>query len=368
MAQAPATFDEWYVKSSYQEFIKREAVPVYEGSALEDLVTLPLGDWQRRGGKAAYTRLGNHEEYGLQIVEIPPRGQLKPEHHIYEAVMYVLKGRGASVIWQEGEPKQTVEWEEGALLAVPLNAWHQEFNSSADEPCRVLFGTNMPHVMNLYHNTDFVFHNPFSFTDRYSAALQNFYTDKGKRWNLRLFETNFIPDIRRFTLDRWEERGTRTSIMRLSMASASIGLHILEVSAGTYVTAHRHQPGAHVIVIEGEGYELLFMPGDESNPGARRKVPLRPYGVIAPRLNEYHQHFNTGRGPLKQLAFRGASSRFGAGVSYDPVGAARSDNPFAVSFKLRYDQEDPRVREEYYRELEKNGVTLRLEPVDQGAG
>jgi hypothetical protein len=51
---------------------------------------------------------------------------------------------------------------------------------------------------------------------------------------------------------------------------------------------------------------------------------------------------------------------------YDAVGAARSDNPLGYSFKIRYDKEDPRIREEYYKELEKSGVSLRLEPVDQG--
>jgi hypothetical protein len=35
---------------------------------------------------------------------------------------------------------------------------------------------------------------------------------------------------------------------------------------------------------------------------------------------------------------------------------------------LRYDKEDPSIREEYYNELDRNGVTLRLEPLDQGAG
>ncbi len=34
MAKAPATFDEWYVKSSYQNFVRQEGVPLYEGSAL----------------------------------------------------------------------------------------------------------------------------------------------------------------------------------------------------------------------------------------------------------------------------------------------------------------------------------------------
>ena len=27
----------------------------------------------------------------LQIVEIPAKGELKPEHHMYESIMYVMK-------------------------------------------------------------------------------------------------------------------------------------------------------------------------------------------------------------------------------------------------------------------------------------
>ena len=371
MAQKAKTFDEWWVGSYYKKFVEQEDVPLYEGSYIVDLATVPLGDWERRGGKAAYTRLGNQETVNLQIVEIPPKGELKPEHHMYESVMYVLKGIGATTIWQEGEAKQTVEWGEGALLAIPLNAWHQEFNSSATEPCRILFGTNLAQIINLYQNFDFVFNNPFSFKDRYSSSMEGYYADKGKHWNLRLFETNFIPDIRNFSLDRWEERGTQTFITRLYMANATSQIHILEASEGTYVTAHRHGAGPHVLVIDGSGYELLFMPGDENNPERQQKIPIKPYGVIAPQLNEYHQHFNTSKGPLRQLAFKGwvrMPSVYNEKGGYDPIGAAKSSNPHAYSFMLRYDVEDPRIREMYYKELEKTGVDLRMEPVNQGGG
>ena len=108
MSQAPTTFEEWWVGSYYRRFVESEGVPLYEGSILEDLATLPLGDWERRGGKAAYTRLGDQEEVNLQIVEIPPKGALKPERHIYESIMYVMKGSGATTIWQQGEAKKTV--------------------------------------------------------------------------------------------------------------------------------------------------------------------------------------------------------------------------------------------------------------------
>lgn len=353
------------VASSYRRFVESEGAPLYEGSALEDLESLPLADWKRRGGKVAYTRLGDQENISLQIVEIPPGGELKPERHVYEAVMYVLRGRGATTIWQEGGPRHTVEWEKHSLLAIPLNAWHQEFNTSGDEPCRVVFGTNMAHVINLYHNLDFVFRNPFVFEDRYSPGWKGYFSASGEKLDLRLFETNFIPDVTAFDLDPYPERGRRASVMRLCMANASLSLHIAETAVGTYMTAHKHGAGAHVLCVAGEGYELLFVPGEKT----RRKVPLKPTAVVAPRLNEYHQHMNAGHAPLRMLAFKpqGYSSKYGTGGRYEPALSAQERDAHAEIHQIGYQDEDPAIREEYYRELEKKGIALRLPPVDQGA-
>ena len=102
---------------------------MYEGTALEDLGALQLADWERRGGRVASTRLGDHENYSLQIVEIPPGGSLKPEPHRYDAIMLVIGGRGITNIWQPGEEPHTVEWQEGSLLAIPLNARHPRFRA-----------------------------------------------------------------------------------------------------------------------------------------------------------------------------------------------------------------------------------------------
>jgi mannose-6-phosphate isomerase-like protein (cupin superfamily) len=358
--------DNWQVFSSYRRFVGSEGAPLYEGSALEDLATLPLADWQRRGGKVAYTRLGDQENINLQVVEIPPGGELRPEQHIYESVMYVLEGRGATTVWQEGESKQTVEWEKNALLAIPLNAWHQEFNSSGGEPCRLVFGTNLAHVINLYHNTEFVFRNPFRFTDRYSSSARRYFSDPGKQLNLRLFETNFIPDIATFALDPYPERGKRTSVMRLCMASASLSLHIAETAVGTYMTAHKHGAGAHVLCVGGEGYELLFMPAEKQ----RRRVALKPTAVVSPRLNEFHQHLNTGAQPLRMLAFKeqGYSSKYGTGRSYQPGLSAQDKDPNAEIFQISYENEDPEIGREYYDELARKGISLRLPPLNQGGG
>ncbi len=86
---------------------------------------------------------------------------------------------------------------------------------------------------------------------------------------------------------------------------------------------------------------------------------------MAPRAHEYHQHFNTGKERFHQLAFRGNGVRYGSGRSYNPVGAAVSGDAFAWSHKIRHTEEDPEIRADYYEELGKNGVSLRLEPIDQ---
>src|SRR2546428_4566858 len=334
MAQAPSMksreeFEQWQVPSSSQSFVQQENAPLYQGSALEDLNSLELADWERRGGKVAYTRLADQETLALQIVEIPPGGQLKPEHHMYEAIMLVMQGIGVTNIWQEGEQPHTVEWHEGSLLAIPLNAWHQEFNASGTDPCRFLMGTDMARTINYYHNLDFVFNNPYVFRDRYSANMDSYYTDSPNHWSLRLFETNFIPDVRTFAVDAWAEKGFRTSISRISMASTSLGLHILDVGEGTYAQAHRHLVGPHVLLTGGTGYELMYFEGEENNP---RRIPLHPYGVIAPKSYEFHQHFNTGQGPMRQLAFRPSGPRYGSGGAYDPVGAAQTADPNAIGY------------------------------------
>ena len=94
------------------------------------------------------------------------------------------------------------------------------------------------------------------------------------------------------------------------------------------MTAHKHGPGAHVLCVGGEGYELLFLPGEEN----RRRVALKSTAVVSPRRNEYHQHFNTGNEPLRMLAFKeqGHSSKYATGSSYQPAFSAQDKDPNSV--------------------------------------
>jgi len=72
--------------------------------------------------------------------------------------------------------------------------------------------------------------------------------------------------------------------------------------------------------------------------------------------------------PLRMLAFKeqGYSSKYGTGRSYQPALSAQDKDPNAEIFQISYQNEDPEISAEYYRELESKGITLRLPPLNQG--
>ena len=81
------------------------------------------------GGLGAFVNLdgagGTNDGY---VCEIPPGKQLREQKHLYEEMVYILEGHGATSIWQKDGKKHTFEWHPGSLFAIPLNAHYQHFN------------------------------------------------------------------------------------------------------------------------------------------------------------------------------------------------------------------------------------------------
>ena len=91
-----------YRESSYERFLQEEGIPVVTGHGVEDVNVMDLGPWERLGGRGAYITLEGQEGLtGMYVMEIPPGGALKPEKHLWEELLYVLSGRGATEIWQD---------------------------------------------------------------------------------------------------------------------------------------------------------------------------------------------------------------------------------------------------------------------------
>ena len=63
--------------------------------------------------------------------------------------------------------RQSFEWGATSLFAIPLNAKYRHFNASGLERALLVSTTNLPMILNLFHNERFVFDNNFDFDDRF---------------------------------------------------------------------------------------------------------------------------------------------------------------------------------------------------------
>lgn len=124
------------------EMTQREAWnkkhPPTEAQIVKDLRTTELIERKFRGTKARFYRLGGAIRLQPHLSELPPGKASVKHRHTTEAVLYIVRGKGHTVMHFEGEPEERVDWEEGDLLGIPFWAWHQHFNDSDTEVARYL--------------------------------------------------------------------------------------------------------------------------------------------------------------------------------------------------------------------------------------
>jgi mannose-6-phosphate isomerase-like protein (cupin superfamily) len=339
-------------QTAYERWLLEEGIPVVRGSAIPSLHEVALAPWPRMGGRGAYVSLADQQDDDGYVVEIAPGGSLNPERHMFEELIYVCSGRGTTEVWQDdGGATRTLEWQRGSVFAVPLNAAHRHHNTSGREPARLFAVTSFPKMLNLMRDRAFIFGNPWRFRDRFDAE-SDYFTREGHDLGQRQFKTNFIPDVRTFELRSWAARGAKGTNRMFSIASSAMAAHISQFGVGTYKKAHRHGAGAHVVILSGTGYSLLW---EEGKP--RTKVPWSEGAVLSPADREFHQHFNTGPEPARYLALRWNNAEF-------PIeGHDHYAKRMEGGDQIEYEDEDPAVREEYEEELRRRGVRSLMDEV-----
>jgi quercetin dioxygenase-like cupin family protein len=355
IAQEPTRpLEDFVIEDAYEAWQRREGVQVIRDFAFEDLCAVELSPWPRKGGAGAIINIPNDQLLNdAHLVEIVPGGQSQPERHVYEENVYVLSGRGATRVWLDGQKPQTFEWQAGSLFSIPLNAWYQHFNPSA-EPARYIAVTDAPPMMRLMRDDDFIFNNPFQFTKRYTANGD--YFEGGKLYNRRVWETNFVPNAPDMALYGWKERGAGGINVMLELAKNSQKAHISEFPVGTYKKGHRHGPGAHLLILSGVGFSLLWTKEDMSD---LRKCDWKEGGmVIVPSDACFHQHFNTGTTRARYLALRPGTSGH-----YPPQGGGGRKADLSIKeggWQIEYEDEDPRVHQIFEAELAKHNAPCRM--------
>lgn len=342
-----------YGLKTYDKWLKEEELPVNRGYHVGDLNKVPLNPWPRKGGLGAFIQMeGAEEADDAYVCEIPPGATLKPQKHLFEEMIFILSGRGATAIWNKRGEKQIFEWQAGSLFSPPLNTWHIHYNGQGDKPARYVSVTNRPMIMNLFHNLDFIYKNDFRFTDRFNSQ-EGYFSGKGKTVTGRIWETNFIPDVYSFQLKDQKERGAGGTGIIFELSENSMGSHISEFPVGTYKKAHRHGPGAHIVILQGKGYSFMWRGGEE-----KKRIDWQPGSLFVPPEMWFHQHFNTGSEPARYLALRATGTKFRSGKAWGIAESVKEGGD-----QIEYEDEDPSVRELFVKELAKVGVTLKMPPV-----
>ncbi len=347
--------------NAYRQFQAREGIPVITGFAVDDLRKVELAPWPRKGGMGVFINLegagGSNDAY---ICEIPPGGSLNPQRHLYEEMIYILEGSGSTSVWYEEGKKVSFEWKAGSLFAIPLNAWHRHFNGQGSRPARYLAVTNAPVVMNLFHNERFIFDNPFIFEDRF-ASQEDYFDGKGElhkdqTGRTNVLVTNFVPDTLGIELYTWKERGAGGRSLMFELAHNTMAAHISQFPVGTYKKAHRHGPGAHVVILSGRGYSLLWPEGAEPT-----RVDWHAGSLVVPPDQWFHQHFNSGAEPARYLALRWGSRRYDMGGILSSADSGSVDQDVRKGgAQIEYQDEDPRIHQMFEAELARSGAPCRM--------
>jgi quercetin dioxygenase-like cupin family protein len=338
-------------KTPYEIWQEQEAIPIVRGHCVEDLATVPVAPWSRKGVSGAFINLiGAGRTCDVHVCEIAAKEKSLPQRYLFEQLIYVVKGRGATTVWNEEGGKQTFEWQEGSLFSPPLNAWHQHFNVQGDGPVRYAALTDAPMMINRFRNLDFIFNNPFRFDDRFSGE-EGYYSGKGKVIEShRTWESNFILDVRDLTLKDRSARGKGATGIRLHLAANTMSAHIEQYPVGTYPRGHRHGPGAHILILSGEGYSYFW---EEGKP--RIRIDWRPGSLLEPPADWFHQHFNPGREPARYLALKPW------GFTYQVEDLSKTDQDIkSGGTQIEYRDQDPEIHATFVAECKKRGTEVRI--------
>ncbi|MEK9659098.1 MAG: hypothetical protein VW450_04050 [Chloroflexota bacterium] len=354
-------FNPYYGVFPYRDFIKAEGIPVWEGYAV-DCHTVPVEPWERLGGLGTYVHVAGKSDYlSAYVVEIPPGGHLNVEQHMHDELIHVISGRGATSIEGPDGKKHTFEWGPSAIFGIPMNAKHQIFNGSGTEPARLCAVTDLPIILNIFHDPSFIFDNPYTFPAR--SSVERYFQGEGEFREVKpgrhQWETVFVPDLVNFELPPWAARGAGGNNIQFLLADSSMHCHISEFQQGTYKKAHRHNAGAHIFCVTGEGYSLLWREGEDPTDTVR--VDWKPGTLYAPPDGPtYHQHFNVSPGSSRYLVFGFGGARYPVletkMTSYENMDKTTKDG----GNQIEYQDEDPRILELYEDELAKRTLNSKM--------
>lgn len=239
---------------------------------------------------------GRLHQVDATLIELPPGGQLTPQRHLAEEIIYVVSGKGYTDMWIRDGEKERYTWQAGDLLSPSLNTWHQHFNASEREPARYIAISSAPITHNIFPQQEFLTSSDFVFEDRWQQGItqQPEYTPVGGFETsevVRMRVGHLLPDI-----DDRKLRQRRQGAWGITILPEGdlAGNHVLEMEVRekdgeefTDEQAHLHHHPWEVvyIVLDGAGYSNMRRKGEEL-----RRVEWQEGDMFIAEANEFHDN------------------------------------------------------------------------------
>ncbi len=326
-------------RNFYRRWTKVSQVPMVEGYSILDARTQPVLPWPDIEGRGMYLNFSGNVHMDAVIYEIPEGKALAERRSFYEQNIICLSGRGYTTVGDSLHSNK-VQWGEGALFSIPMNAPHRHFNADPAHPARLLAITTFPFMVQIFGTLAAIYDLPFDFTDRYDGAPDYFTRTVRirKRWD----KTNYVPDIRKSQVVEWNERGEGNASIFWDMGGQTIlEPHMSQFEVGTYKLGHRHPYEAIILTLNGRGYSLAGKDGLKQSQSV--KLDWQTGSIISPPFYWYHQHFNTGQTKARYFAMTEGDfpKRLGIPLEVQQIESA---------------QEDPEIKKRFLEELKRAGI------------
>jgi hypothetical protein len=347
-----------FMLDPYLDWAQGEGIPVHEDFGI-DILAAETARWDRFDAKGAIIHSKGRGDFCATFaLDIPPGGRTSPQRHLFEEVVYVLEGHGSTKVELPDGTQHAFEWGPKSLFSLPLNTRYQHFNASGQTRALLASTHDLPAVLNLFHNIDFVFANDFAFPERVGA--KSHFSGEGDFVSIRpgshFWETNYVPDLTNFELRAWEARGAGSSNIAFVLSDGTMHAHMSEIPAGRYKKGHRHGDGMHVFAVTGSGYSLFWY--DETEEF--RSIPWRHGVMYAPPHLMFHQHFNTSPQPARYLAVGIGSRRYPFTRMRREAVAGTEVNVKEGGAQIDYGDQDRRIHAQWLDEMKRTGVASEM--------
>lgn len=360
-------------KSAYVKFMEEEGIPIYRDIiGVHDIRELDLGPWDRMGANGAFLRLNGLDAIkSIYVLEIPGGSQTTPERHLYHEFYLVVEGRGTLETWRDEKHKQILEWQPGSLFVLPPNVNHRLINATR-EHVLILATTNLPPMINMFRNRNFILGDDFAFEEYYSDDPGFYkYDEKIYAWEVNKraqTRTNFYPDIVncQLPLDNQRAPGYRRIQPGWRGLEDVYGGFISQYPPGRYSRAHRHGAGAVLVCLRGRGYTYNWpsehgaTPWKDGHGDEVQVIDYVPGGLVAAAPGGgawFHQHFGISTDYFRVINFMhgpgpGSAQQGAEGETQRSGNLNISEGGNSVGYAV----EDPFVRETFATELAKEGL------------